>query len=332
MGMFVETFPFPVAIDPADSFRDLHGKVAAQSMAWLRNSLAGSSTPESAGAFRSVLNYLPIPFGDFAGHPCDVSLLHSGAHDPGHDVQLSICQFSGDDGPIDLHFRLNRKVFGGEFGGMASTHWLALADAMFSNPDGKVASTPLGGEVLVGPECLAAETVLAQFTGHVSATPDAIAIEDRDRRLTYREFDRLIGEYAAGCLAGGVAPGTPVLVWAPRSIETVAAIWGILRAGGVFVPFAASTPAERVQEIARASGIRFAITATAGSTPRQYGGLVEISPAQSGGTFALRDRADQAYIIFTSGSTGVPKGVEIDHGGLADYSSWATRELSLIHI
>ena len=35
---------------------------------------------------------------------------------------------------------------------------------------------------------------------------------------------------------------------------------------------------------------------------------------------------DIAYVIYTSGSTGQPKGVPIEHGGLADYLEWAERE------
>ena len=61
-------------------------------------------------------------------------------------------------------------------------------------------------------------------------------------------------------------------------------------------------------------------------------GLTVLSVAEAihAGVGARPDRPgpgldDLAYLMYTSGSTGRPKGVLIDHGGLADYLSWAER-------
>lgn len=325
VGLFVETFPLSIKISPEDSFRDLHRRIMGEIMIWLRHAVAGASTPESSGSFHSVLNYLPLDFGDFDGAPIKVSLLHSGAHDPGHDLQLSVCEFAGANGPIDLHFRLNRTVFGDGFGKQAVEHWLVMADAMFDDPDSRIAHVALGGHALVGRPQAPSETVLARFAHQVATNPEAIAVEDAERSFTYRDFDRLVSAYAAGCAAAGVAAGDPVIVWKNRSIETVAAIWGILRAGGVFVPFPANTPEHRLRDIARDNGIRFAITDDA-ATGCAGIGVTGIAPADGEPRVHAISRADPAYVIFTSGSTGTPKGVEVDHGGLTDYAAWAARE------
>ena len=325
IGLFVETFPLSVEVSADESFRDLHRRIMGEVMIWLRHAVAGASTPESSGSFHSVLNYLPLEFGDFDGAAVKVRLLHSGAHDPGHDLQLSVCEFAGSDGPIDLHFRLNRTVFGDAFGPQAVKHWLVMADAMFIDPDSRIAHVALGGHELAGRPQAPSETVLVRFAQQVANNPEATAIEDAERSLTYQDFDRLISAFAAGCVAAGVSTGDPVLVWKKRSIETVAAIWGVLRAGGVFVPFPANTPEHRLRNIARNNGLRFAITDEP-ETGSAAIGLTGITPTDGAPPVHAVSRSDPAYIIFTSGSTGTPKGVEVDHGGLAHYAAWAARE------
>lgn len=324
IGLFVETFPLSVEVHPEDRFQDLHRRVLENVMIWLRHAVAGASTPQSSSAFNSVLNYLPLEFGDFAGAPVKVELLHSGAHDPGHDLQLTVCEFGGIDGPIDLHFRMNRAVFGEDLQAAAVEHWLKIADAMFSNPESSVAHVALGGCELHGSPHAPSETVLVRFANQLETSPDAVAVEEADRSLTYREFDRLSGAYSDGCIQAGVGPGDAVIVWKMRSIETVAAIWGVLRAGAVFVPFPANTPSSRISEIARRNGFRFAITDDLDTCMSM--GLTEIAPVEGDRSTRTVSRTDAAYIVFTSGSTGTPKGVVVEHGGLADYSAWAARE------
>lgn len=325
IGLFVETFPLSVEVLAEDSFRDLHRRVLSQTMTWLRYAVAGASTPESAGSFHSVLNYLPLDFGDFAGAPVDVKLLHSGAHDPGHDLQLSICEFAGSDGPIDLHFRLNRAVFGETLREAATHHWVSIADAMFDDPDRCIAHVALGGHELAGLPEVPSRTVLACFADQVAARPDAIAVEDSERSLTFLEFDKLVSAYAAGCAATGVSAGDAVVVWKARSIETLAAIWGVLRAGAVFVPFPANAPASRIRDVTRSNSIRFAITDDPDAGRNEID-LTEVVPVEAEIATTPAARTNPAYIIFTSGSTGTPKGVEVDHGGLANYAAWAARE------
>jgi amino acid adenylation domain-containing protein len=58
--------------------------------------------------------------------------------------------------------------------------------------------------------------------------------------------------------------------------------------------------------------------------------VLSVSEAIAGGTGAHFDGSqpeldDPAYVIYTSGSTGAPKGVLVEHLGLADYLGWASR-------
>ena len=322
-GLFAETLPLTVRVDAGDSFRTVHARARHAALDVLRHARPGVSTAATAAAFHSVLNYLPLDFGPFASLSARPELLHSGAHDPGHDLQLSICEFHGADGPVDLHFRLNRAVFGPHFAEAVPRHWLTLTEAMLADADTSIDRVALGGEILRGPAALSAGTVLGRFAAQVAATPDAVAITEGDRSLSYREFDTMISAYAEGCRSARADPDDTILVWARRSIETVAAIWGVLRAGCTFVPMAATTPEERVARIARGHGIRLAVL---DETTNGRIDLIPVVPATPDPPFPQPERDAPAYAIFTSGSTGEPKGVLVDHQGLADYAAWAGRE------
>jgi non-ribosomal peptide synthetase component F len=67
----------------------------------------------------------------------------------------------------------------------------------------------------------------------VRRTPAADALIDGARRLSYAELDRAADSLAAMLQQRGVGPETVVGVALHRSLETIVAAWGILKAGGV---------------------------------------------------------------------------------------------------
>ena len=67
-------------------------------------------------------------------------------------------------------------------------------------------------------------------------TPDALALIEGERRLTYAEVWREARTVAAQLIADGVTPGDRVALLAPNVVEFVTSYYGILAAGGVVVP------------------------------------------------------------------------------------------------
>ncbi len=97
-------------------------------------------------------------------------------------------------------------------------------------------------------------------------------------------------------------------------------LFGILKAGGTYVPIDVSYPEERIAYILKDSNAR--VVLTDGSRP----GLDITTLAQDGETHDPWEDLDAdrlAYVIYTSGSTGRPKGTMVSHGALAHYLEWA---------
>ncbi|MFL6117940.1 MAG: AMP-binding protein, partial [Catenulispora sp.] len=82
-------------------------------------------------------------------------------------------------------------------------------------------------------------------------TPDAPAVTGPGGPMTYGELDRRADELAAALAGLGVGPGDRVLIWAPKSAATLAAMQAVLRLAAVYVPVDPLTPADRAALIAR---------------------------------------------------------------------------------
>jgi len=159
-------------------------------------------------------------------------------------------------------------------------------------------------------------------------TPDAIALRCEEASLTYAELDAWSASLAARLVARGVGAERRVGLCVARGPALIAALLGIIRAGGAFVPLDPDYPAARLVQMIGDAGI-VQVVADSGSAARVADVLagcevVEVgdaaSSAQTPQSTAYTDidlHPDQlAYVLYTSGSTGRPKGVGVSHGAL----------------
>lgn len=166
---------------------------------------------------------------------------------------------------------------------------------------------------------------IADLVGeHAAACPDAVAIEDGERLLTYAELDRAAAGIAAALARAGLGDEEPVGVCLPRSWEAVASFLGVVRAGGAYVPISPAYPAERRRRMLELAGARFVLTTPehGGSLPSEVEQLdaAELAGAEPGEAAEPAPGGDRlAYVLFTSGSTGEPKGVEVTHRNLINF-------------
>ncbi len=161
------------------------------------------------------------------------------------------------------------------------------------------------------------------FERSARSRPDATAVVCGGDSLTYRELDARANRIARRLLAKGVEPGAFVGVFLDRSLDLVAGILGILKAGAAYVPLDPVVPEERLAFMLSDSGTRIVVTshALASRLPDSPGLVVlDVEAGEDEGVeTALGVTADAeslAYVIYTSGSTGVPKGTLVTHGNV----------------
>ena len=80
------------------------------------------------------------------------------------------------------------------------------------------------------------DTIYSLVRDHAGRRPDAFAVRDRARRLSYRELLAASDRLAADLAGRGVRPGQRVAVWLPSRIESVIALLACSRAGYVCCP------------------------------------------------------------------------------------------------
>lgn len=158
------------------------------------------------------------------------------------------------------------------------------------------------------------------------ATPDAIAITDRGRSLSYRDLAARADALAARLRLAGVGPEVRVALCAERSAELIIGLLAILRAGGAYVPIDPAYPEERRALILADADCQAVVTerrllAGFSDCGRSVVALAEADDALSrtpGGELPPAETAEDslAYVIYTSGSMGAPNGVMVTHANV----------------
>ncbi|MEU1295849.1 amino acid adenylation domain-containing protein [Streptomyces sp. NPDC005840] len=193
---------------------------------------------------------------------------------------------------------------------------LAMGRSTYASPAREAASVPAA---------VADEPTLPQVLARLAReTPDAPAVEDGTRTLTFAELDRAVDVAASALRADGAGPGTTVAVALPRSVDTVVAPLAVLRSGAVYLPVDVSYPDERIAYLLSdahpvilvcAPDGRAAHMAPDGTAVR---GMPRSHDTAGGAAPAAPRPEDPAYLIYTSGSTGRPKGVLVEHRSICN--------------
>ncbi|PKT71602.1 non-ribosomal peptide synthetase [Streptomyces populi] len=163
-------------------------------------------------------------------------------------------------------------------------------------------------------------TIHGLFAEQARLTPEAVALDWRSERLTYRQLDLRSDELARRVVAAGAAPGDRVALRTGRTPDFVVGALAVLKAGCAYLPLEPDYPAERAAWLLADSSVRVLVAAGDLPTDLAFEGTV-LAPGPEAadedaapGTVAVPVAAhDLAYVCYTSGTTGKPKGVEVVH-------------------
>ena len=170
------------------------------------------------------------------------------------------------------------------------------------------------------------------FVEVATARPNAPALHSSKGTITYRALLERATRIALILRERGVTTDVTVGVALPRSEDAVAAVLGILLAGGAYVPIDPSYPVERQRLILDDSGAALVLCPTASaagwiaaSRRLDLDTLPEVPNDAPPLPRFTKDRL--LYILYTSGSTGRPKGVCGTHDATFRRLQWgwATR-------
>jgi len=180
------------------------------------------------------------------------------------------------------------------------------------------------------PEPAATGRVERMVERQATVRPDAVAVREGGRTVTYRELDELADRVAGALRTLGARPGTLVATCLPRGADLVIAQLGILKSGAAYLPLDPSNPSARLASVAaEADPVLVVSAAPHRDMFRAAATVEELLSTEWTEPERTDDPADLAYVIYTSGSTGRPKGVMIEHHSLANLVAWQHRELGL---
>ncbi|MGW5971265.1 amino acid adenylation domain-containing protein [Streptomyces sp. NPDC055186] len=159
--------------------------------------------------------------------------------------------------------------------------------------------------------------------------PDAIAVTGDGADVTYRQLVAAAARMATRLRSLGVGPDTCVGLYAEPSADLLAGAWGILFAGGAYLPLSPEYPEARLRHMIEDSRTGVVVTQDhlADSVSRLVPpGTLVVRLAETEGLDPMPFPAWRpealAYVIYTSGSTGRPKGVMIEHRAIASQMRW----------
>ncbi|MGH3870236.1 MAG: amino acid adenylation domain-containing protein [Pseudonocardiaceae bacterium] len=345
LGLFINTIPVRVRIDPAESLVDLLRRIQDEQFRLLDYQYVGLAELQREVGVDALFDTITV----FESFPFDIvgmaRLLDSTAatftgiavRDSTH-YPMALMAIPGTRLQIALKYRPD--LFDSVAVQVLADRVVRVLELMVTEPELRISAVDVlsareRNQLLVEWNDTSAEvertTLFELFTAQVGRTPDAVAVVCGKESVTYAELDQRAGRLADHLITCGAGPERVVGVCLDRSVELVVALVGVLRTGAAFVPLEPGWPAVRIEQVCRSADTVAVVTSVAtgvASDVMQVNieNLPESSGSEPGGSAGPVDPESVAYVIFTSGSTGTPKGVMIRHCAIAARFLWQ-REL-----
>nr|WP_231496681.1 non-ribosomal peptide synthetase [Rhodococcus sp. UNC363MFTsu5.1] len=353
IGLFINTVPLRVHLDPSESVTHLLTRVQAEQADLLDHHYVGLAEIQRAAGEAAMFDTLAV----FESFPVDMA----GATSQTDIAGMRVLGMDGIDAahyPVAMTASLDsalhlKFIHATELVDEAAVRTLserfirvlttvvaepstAVGDVAVTDAAERAALSPVRGPVRPEPA-----RTLPELLAAAAADRAATALILGDRTVSYGELDDRSNALARVLVEAGVGPESFVALALPRSIESQVSLWAIAKTGAAFVPMDPAYPSDRIEHMVTDSGAVLGLTDTEHAADLPGGGsaaalswLVLDDPRfadrlAAASTTPLTDadrtapvrETDAAYVIYTSGSTGLPKGVVVSHVGLANFAA-----------
>jgi amino acid adenylation domain-containing protein/non-ribosomal peptide synthase protein (TIGR01720 family) len=324
VGMLVQTVPMRVPVPPAasvfDAIKALQAEIGIMSPDFHVPLHAIQREHGRGQLFDTLFTFENYPGGAGSGSALRVIGGHSGTHYP-----LSLIVIPGES--LELRFQYTDGTFSeADIAGMAA-RLVRLLETIARYSSIRLCDVDLLSErerrCLIDEANRTAQayenlTLPQMFQRVASRIPDAVAVIGEDETLTFERLSRCSRHIAARLQQRGVVPGDIVALCLPRGARMVAAILGVLQAGGTYLPLDVRHPEARRRFILEDARPKLVLTVPEdeewfadGPPVLIVGEQLDANPEGFVPSAFASDLG--THVIYTSGSTGKPKGVTATH-------------------
>ncbi|HEX6292209.1 MAG TPA: amino acid adenylation domain-containing protein [Herpetosiphonaceae bacterium] len=349
VGMFINTLPVRVQVSPTIDLAQWLGELQAQQVDMrqyeyspLAQIREWSDIPRGQPLFESILVFENYPVAEaLKQQPAGLAI---------RDVRfltqtnypLTVSAVQGP--PLTIHVAYDVHQFDALTIARMLGHIQTILERMVAGPEQRLKEIALVSDAERRQLLVEWNTTTAPYPSdrclhelveaQVARMPDAVAVAFEDQRLTYGDLNRRANQIAHHVQALGVGPDIPVAICMERSPELLAALLGVLKAGGCYVPLDPTYPQERLQFMLADSQAPILLTQSwlAAELPANEARVIclddawsQISQESDANVDSGVDPDHLAYIIYTSGSMGRPKGVQISHRAIGNTLCWSQR-------
>ncbi|WP_280138221.1 non-ribosomal peptide synthetase [Streptomyces sp. TP-A0874] len=349
VGLFINTLPVRVRLDPAESLGELLARIQTQQAELMDHQHLGLNEIQKSAGQSELFDSLVI----FENYPVDAADLRStagglgivdGRNHEGTHYPLSLTVSLGSALGLDLAYRPDL---------FDRARVDALGDCLLrllENTESHTAE-PVGRLRLLSPAD--ERRVLTDWCGTVAEEPglepftelferqavesaDATALICGEESLSYAELNARANRLAHLLIERGAAADRYVAVALPRTPDLLVALLAVLKSGAAYIPLDPEHPAERLGYVLEDAAPWLLLTTSetaealprtgteallldAPATERELSAQPTGNPAAARAVGAEAVGASTAYAIYTSGSTGRPKGVMVPRAGLDNF-------------
>ncbi|MGV9822300.1 amino acid adenylation domain-containing protein [Nocardia xishanensis] len=364
VGLFINTLPVRVRLDPAERVADLLARVQTEQARLLDHQHVGLAAIHQAVGLAELFDTLTV----FESYPIDREALSQSLDIAGmrvldiegtdatpYPLNLMVIPLHGLPGEAGDKLRVTVKFMADQLAERDARRLLdrfvLLLEQIAEHPEFGVARLQHCDAVeraallpVHGIDSVPQRTLPEILAAGAAVNPDAVAVSANGDSMTYRELDAWSNRFARVLLRRGIGAEVFVVLALTRSVESVMAVWALVKTGAAFLPLDPNYPVERIEHILTDSKAPIGVTvrATGETLPSTIDWLLlddlntirramtvpddPITDEERGGAI----RMDQtAYLIYTSGSTGKPKAVLLSHRGVANLTTAQRESLDL---